>query len=59
VLALIPSLFLTGFTPSEGLAISDWLNEATIGSLLLRLMRSPHWTPYPRSPRRTPNWLPV
>ena len=59
MLALIASLFLTGFIPSEGLAISDLFNEATIGSLMLRLMRSPHWTPHAGSPRRTPDWLPV
>jgi hypothetical protein len=59
VLSLIASLFLTGFTISERLAVSALRNEATIGSLLLRLMRSPHWTPHPGSPRRTPNWLPV
>ena len=59
MLSLIPSLSLAGFTLSERLAISDLRNEATIGSLMLRLMRSPHWTPHLGSPQRTPDWLPV
>ena len=59
VLSLIASLSLAGFTISERMAISILRNGATFGSLLLRLMRSPHRTPHPGSPRRTPIWLPV